>query len=231
MSDYAKDIYFNKSRLIIDSLQWKSLAETITPAISTELGRYSGRSICLYYPNSEYGYSFKTNPKYPPSIKEYDIWGSESKGGTGDLSILIIGNSHGSCAIPAIELALSGLYSEINLVSIGGGTPFEGFKRSYAPYILKDAVHHYKPDIIFLIFAYVGFDDPPIEPIETDPQTKSVQEMISFLSNNSKAVFISEKSFIHSNFSASKFAEEIYYNGWVNNYFVKQQVCLIRELT
>uniref|UniRef100_A0A914Y384 SGNH domain-containing protein n=1 Tax=Panagrolaimus superbus TaxID=310955 RepID=A0A914Y384_9BILA len=47
--------------------------------------------------------------------------------------------------------------------------------------------------------------------------------MITFLSNNAKAVFISEKGFIHPNFTAHKFAEEIHYKGWASNYLVKQQ--------
>uniref|UniRef100_A0AC34FE59 SGNH domain-containing protein n=1 Tax=Panagrolaimus sp. ES5 TaxID=591445 RepID=A0AC34FE59_9BILA len=185
-TSFAKDIYQNKSKFILNEEEWQEIAAEINPDISAEIGIYVNERGCHNYDVQSSNFS--------EQFQHFGaIFGTELKG-SGNLSVLVIGNSHAECVVPAIELAMEGQFSELNLFGIGGSTPFEGFKFSQNWFLLKEAVKHYKPDIIFFVFKYLeDFDDPPTEPIEKDVQTLQVQEMIDFLSKNSKFLFISEK--------------------------------------
>uniref|UniRef100_A0A914PL92 Uncharacterized protein n=1 Tax=Panagrolaimus davidi TaxID=227884 RepID=A0A914PL92_9BILA len=167
LSNDAIDVYNNKSKLIIDSSEWKKFASSITPEMSAQLGVYSGIKHCDHFPRS----------KWPDTVKEAWTYGADIKG-TGNLSILIIGNSHAECVTPGIKLAMEGLYSQLSFVAIAGVTPFEGFQSSGAWFVFQNAVKYYKPDIVFLMFKYqTDFEDPITD---SDYHTMKVQEMITF---------------------------------------------------
>uniref|UniRef100_A0A914ZBG2 Uncharacterized protein n=1 Tax=Panagrolaimus superbus TaxID=310955 RepID=A0A914ZBG2_9BILA len=178
---------------------------------------YAARVGCSHFPKSDFGESFN-------HLSDI-IRGAELKG-NGNLSILVIGNSHAECFFPAAKLVLDGMYSELNLFITGGATPFEGFYYSRTGYLLKDAVLHYKPDVIFFVFKYQpDMDLPPTEPLEKDYGTIKIQEMINFLTNHSKVLLISDIHFEAYRFSAGIFAEAMHHNGAVGTYQFPQSVC------
>uniref|UniRef100_A0AC34FTX1 SGNH domain-containing protein n=1 Tax=Panagrolaimus sp. ES5 TaxID=591445 RepID=A0AC34FTX1_9BILA len=192
-------------------MKWKKFASLITPDISAELGTYSGIKRCDHYPRSD----------WPKRVTEAWTYGTEMKG-SGNLSILIIGNSHAECQTPGIQLAMDGLYSKLSFVAIAGVTPFEGFPNSGAWFVFQNAVKHYKPDIIFLMFKYqTDFEDPLTD---TDYHMMKVQEMITFLANSSKVVFISGPHFDIPKFYSIKFTEMIFNHGWIKDFKINQEV-------
>uniref|UniRef100_A0AC35GAQ8 SGNH domain-containing protein n=1 Tax=Panagrolaimus sp. PS1159 TaxID=55785 RepID=A0AC35GAQ8_9BILA len=210
-SSFIKEIYHNKSKFIANETQWSQISATISPGLSAKMAIYSSNFGCKHFPLSNFSKSFYT-PQQP------NIRGAELKG-HGNLSVLVIGNSHAECFFPSSKLVLDGMYSELNLFVTGGATPFEGFAYSQTGNLLKDAVIHYKPDIIFLVFKYQpDMDFPPTEPISTDIGTIKMQEMINFLTNNSKVLLISDIHFESFRFNSLIFAEAMHFNGWVGNY-------------
>ena len=153
------------------------------------------------------------------------FFGSEIKG-NGTYKVLVLGNSHAQCIVPAIKQALEGQYSELNSAVFVGMTPFEGFKyeRGWMPKV-KQVAEHYKPDIIYLTFKYqADFEEPPIYPVETDLHTIKIQEMIDFLSNHSKVLFVNEKDFEAKGFTPIKFPERMYRSGCVSHHQFSQKV-------
>uniref|UniRef100_A0AC35GUI5 Acyltransferase n=1 Tax=Panagrolaimus sp. PS1159 TaxID=55785 RepID=A0AC35GUI5_9BILA len=212
-SDLAKDIFHNKSKLILNNTEWNRFASQINPDISAELGVYANKARCNHYPQSEFAAKYAAVG---------GIVGTELKG-SGNLSVLIIGNSHAECVVPGIELALEGIYSELNLFVTGGITPFEGFRYSGTWFLLNEAVKHYKPDIIYFVFKYLPDLEIATEPIEKDFHTIKIQEMIDFLSNNSKVLFISEMHFEAVRFYSLKFSEMIQHSGWMTGLKFKQR--------
>uniref|UniRef100_A0AC34FAH8 Uncharacterized protein n=1 Tax=Panagrolaimus sp. ES5 TaxID=591445 RepID=A0AC34FAH8_9BILA len=67
-------------------------------------------------------------------------------------------------------------------------------------------------------------DEPSNGPEDENAKVQSMQEMINFLSNNTKALFISEGHFEAFGFSSLKWAEDVWRNGWTSNYAVKRKV-------
>uniref|UniRef100_A0AC35FHY7 SGNH/GDSL hydrolase family protein n=1 Tax=Panagrolaimus sp. PS1159 TaxID=55785 RepID=A0AC35FHY7_9BILA len=212
-----KEIYHNKSKFIGNETEWSQISATISPGLASELAIYTLNFGCQHFPQTDFAKSFHTP-------QQTNIRGAELKG-NGNLSILVIGNSHAECFFPSAKLVLDGMYSELNLFVTGGATPFEGFFYSRTGNLLKDAVLHYKPDIIFLVFKYQpDMDFPPTEPISTDIGTIKMQEMINFLTDHSKVLLISDIHFEAFHFNSLIFAETMHFNGWAGNYQFPQSV-------
>uniref|UniRef100_A0A914PJ70 Acyltransferase 3 domain-containing protein n=1 Tax=Panagrolaimus davidi TaxID=227884 RepID=A0A914PJ70_9BILA len=198
ISNVSKDLFHNKSMLIVNKTAWEDIILEIHPDISAEIGVLSWYDLCK---------TGKINDWF----------------GNGSLKILLIGNSHALCIVPGIKLATKGMYSHLKLFTEPGLTPFEGFQYGRRLPELRQTVKDFKPDIIYLIFKYMDdFDEPTIGPVDFRVQT--MQEMTDFLSQNSKVLFISKMHFYIPHYSSLKYAEQMYHNGWSKDYLMKQKV-------
>uniref|UniRef100_A0A914PTU3 Uncharacterized protein n=1 Tax=Panagrolaimus davidi TaxID=227884 RepID=A0A914PTU3_9BILA len=199
-SNLTKEIFHNKSMQIGNETAWKEAIKGLTPEMSAELGVYAWQKNCKNC-------------------------GTEWTG-NGSLKVLIIGNSHALCIVSGIKLAMNGMYSKLKLFDVRGTIPFEGFRSSLMLPEIRQTVKDFKPDIIYLIFKYMDdFEDHPSTKYDKDFRVATMQEMTNFLSNNSKVLFISKMHFEVPNFALLNFAEQIYRNGWINDYYrIKRKV-------
>uniref|UniRef100_A0AC35GAA6 SGNH domain-containing protein n=1 Tax=Panagrolaimus sp. PS1159 TaxID=55785 RepID=A0AC35GAA6_9BILA len=200
-SDITLDIFHNQSKLFWNATKREEITKNISPDISAELGFYAWEDRCL---NNE-------------------ILLNET--GTGNLSVLLLGNSHALCIIPGLQTALKGIYSNISTFIVGAQTPFKGFKNGIKLPELRKAVKKNKSDIIFLIFKYLNDMDEPGNGLNVEnAKIQAMQEMIDFLSKHTKVLFISEMDFEVFSFSSLKWAEDIWRNGWSSDYSIKRKV-------
>uniref|UniRef100_A0A7E4ZWY6 Acyltransferase n=1 Tax=Panagrellus redivivus TaxID=6233 RepID=A0A7E4ZWY6_PANRE len=196
---YIKDFYNQQAPGILNTSTWPSVASSLNSGRATKLALYSGRHNCRFYNKSDYA----------KSLNDDIIFGAELRG-NGNLSMLVIGNSHAECALPAINAALGpNRYKELNMFGVGALTPFPGFRYAAKLHFLMDAVDHYDPDVIIFVFKYQDdvMNVPLSYPLTEDPVVKGIQATLDFLSNRSEMVFINGDHFQMPNFNIWKFAQ------------------------
>uniref|UniRef100_A0A7E4VZ49 Acyltransferase n=1 Tax=Panagrellus redivivus TaxID=6233 RepID=A0A7E4VZ49_PANRE len=191
--------YNHQAPSILNTSTWASVASSLNSDSATKLALYTGRHHCHFYDKSD----------YVKSLNDAGLVGAELRG-SGNLSILVTGNSHAECALPGIKAALGqNSYRELNMFGTTGLTPFPGFRHATRLQVLMDAVDHYAPDVIILMFKYQDdvLNVPLTYPLTDDPIVKGMQSTIDFLSNRTGKVFINGDHFQIADFNIWKFTQ------------------------